>query len=139
MTISSADIMTICIRTFWLWLALLCATCLHVHAADIKDPGLITDRTVTSVGHDFYRSFTAKWEQNYPETITISERPSARWGSWITIRIGQDTLYQTLLFPNRHNFEKDVDTALAGVTEALSRRQLDKALLGTGDLAHDEF
>lgn len=60
-------------------------------------------------------------------------------GSWITIKIGQDTLYQALLFPNRRNFNKDVDTAIAGVSEALSRRQLDKALLGTGDLAHDEF
>lgn len=139
MTISSADIMTICIKGICLWLALLCIPCLSVQAADIRDPGLITDRTVTSVGHDFYRGFTGKWEQNYPETITISERPSARWGSWITIKIGQDTLYQTLLFPNRRNFNKDIDTAIAGVTEALSRRQLDKALLGTGDLAHDEF
>ena len=131
--------MTLCRKTFWLWLVLLCASCLHVHAAEIKDPGLVIDHTVTSVGHDFYRGFTDKWDRNYPETITISERPSARWGSWISVKIGQDTLYQTLLFPNRRNFNKDVDTAIDGVTEALSRRQLDKALLGTGDLAHDEF
>lgn len=139
MTISSADIMRLYSKTLWLWLALLCGACLHIHAAEIKDPGLVIDHTVTSVGHDFYRGFTDKWDRNYPETITISERPSARWGSWISVKIGQDTLYQTLLFPNRRNFNKDVDTAIDGVTEALSRRQLDKALLGTGDLAHDEF
>ncbi|WP_037378022.1 curli production assembly/transport protein CsgE [Serratia sp. M24T3] len=106
---------------------------------DIKDPGLITDHTVSSVGHDFYRMFADRWERNYPETITISERPSARWGSWITIKVGQDLLYQTLLFPTRRNFGKEVDTALQGVGEALSRRQIDKKLLGTGDLSGDEF
>lgn len=106
---------------------------------DIKDPGLITDHTVSSVGHDFYRMFTDRWERNFSETITISERPSARWGSWITIKVGQDLLYQTLLFPTRRNFGKEVDTALQGVGEALSRRQIDKKLLGTGDLSGDEF
>ena len=110
-----------------------------VSAAELKDPGLITDRTVTAVGHDFYRGFTDRWEKTYPETITISERPSARWGSWISIKIGQDTLYQTLLFPNRRNFNKGNDTAVASVLDALSRRQIDKALLSTGDLTGDEF
>ncbi|TPG63329.1 curli production assembly/transport protein CsgE [Ewingella americana] len=110
-----------------------------VSAAELKDPGLITDRTVTAVGHDFYRGFTDRWEKTYPETITISERPSARWGSWISIKIGQDTLYQTLLFPNRRNFNKEIDTAVASVLDALSRRQIDKALLSTGDLTGDEF
>ncbi|VDY65708.1 curli assembly protein CsgE [Shimwellia blattae] len=120
-------------------LVLLYITGVNAQSAELQDPGLITDRTVTLVGHSFYRGFTDKWEQNYPETITINEKPSARWGSWITIKIGQDTLYQTLLFPNRKNFNKEVDTAIAGVAEAISRRQLDKALLGTGELAHDEF
>lgn len=106
---------------------------------DIRDPGLITDHTVSSVGHDFYRLFTDKWQKNLPETITINERPSARWGSWITIKVGQDLLYQTLLFPNRRNFGKEVDTAVQSVAEALSRRQIDKTLLGTGDLSGDEF
>ncbi|WP_045047708.1 curli production assembly/transport protein CsgE [Rouxiella chamberiensis] len=106
---------------------------------DIRDPGLITDHTVSAVGHDFYRLFTDRWEKNLPETMTISERPSARWGSWITIKVGQDLLYQTLLFPNRHNFGKEVDTAVQSVGEALSRRQIDKTLLGTGDLSGDEF
>jgi curli production assembly/transport component CsgE len=111
----------------------------YASAAEIKDPGLVIDHTVTSVGHDFYRGFTDRWEKNYPETITISERPSARWGSWISIKIGQDTLYQTLLFPNRRNFNREIDTAVSSVYEALSRRQIDKTLLGTGDLSGDEF
>jgi len=120
---------------FCLTLALNC----RAGAAELKDPGLITDHTVTSVGHDFYRGFTDRWEKNYPETITISERPSARWGSWISIKVGQDTLYQTLLFPNRRNFNKEIDTAVTSVLNALSRRQIDKALLSTGDLTGDEF
>lgn len=122
-----------------LFFCLLLALSHSADAAELKDPGLITDHTVTSVGHDFYRGFTDRWEKNYPETITISERPSARWGSWISIKVGQDTLYQTLLFPNRRNFNKEVDTAVASVLDALSRRQIDKALLSTGDLTGDEF
>ncbi|WP_414058444.1 CsgE family curli-type amyloid fiber assembly protein [Rouxiella chamberiensis] len=30
---------------------------------DIRDPGLITDHTVSAVGHDFYRLFTDRWEK----------------------------------------------------------------------------
>lgn len=113
--------------------------CLRCQATDIKDPGLITDHTVSAVGHDFYRLFSDRWEKVYPETITISEKPSARWGSWITIKIGQDVLYQILLFPNRRNFNKEVDVAIEKVSEKLARRQIDKALLSTGDLSGDEF
>lgn len=136
MTTSSDDMMKSAICLLFL---LLLALSQRAGAAEINDPGLITDHTVTSVGHDFYRGFTDRWEKNYAETITISERPSARWGSWISIKIGQDTLYQTLLFPNRRNFNKEIDTAVASVLEALSRRQIDKTLLSTGDLTGDEF
>lgn len=44
-------------------------------AAEIEVPGLITDHTVTSVGHAFYRDFSDNWEKEYPGTLTISERP----------------------------------------------------------------
>ncbi|KAA0261067.1 curli production assembly/transport protein CsgE [Hafnia alvei] len=111
----------------------------QVTAAEIEVPGLITDHTVTSVGHAFYRDFSDNWEKEYPGTLTISERPSARWGSWITIKIEQDTVYQTFLFPNKRSFDKDVAVAIESVNESLSRRTIDKALLNTGDLTADEF
>ncbi len=108
-------------------------------AAEIEVPGLVTDNTITRVGHDFYRAFTEHWEEEYPGAITINERPSARWGSWITIKVDQDLLYQTFLFPGHNDFDKQVNVALASVYEALQKRAINKALLNTGDLTKDEF
>lgn len=109
------------------------------YSAEIEVPGLVTDNTVTRVGHDFYRAFTDRWEEEYPGSITINERPSARWGSWITIKVDQDLLYQTFLFPSKNDFDKQVNVALAAVYEALQKRAINKALLNTGDLTKDEF
>lgn len=109
------------------------------YSAEIEVPGLMTDNTITRVGHDFYREFTAHWEEEYPGSITINERPSARWGSWITIKVDQDLLYQTFLFPSKNDFNKQVNIALASVYEGLQKRAINKALLNTGDLTSDEF
>ena len=111
----------------------------NLHAVEVEVPGLLTDHTVSSIGHDFYRAFSDKWESDYPGNLTINERPSARWGSWITIRVNQDVIYQTFLFPTKRDFDKNVSFALAQTEEAINRLQIDKALLGTGDLAKDEF
>lgn len=108
-------------------------------AAEIEVPGLMTDNTITRIGHDFYRAFTDHWEEEYPGAITINERPSARWGSWIMIKVDQDLLYQTFLYPNKSDFDKQVNIALASVYDALSKRAINKALLNTGDLTKDEF
>ena len=110
-----------------------------LHAVEVEVPGLLTDHTVSSIGHDFYRAFSDKWESDYPGNLTINERPSARWGSWITIRVNQDVVYQTFLFPTKRDFDQNVAYALAQTEDAINRLQIDKALLGTGDLAKDEF
>ena len=109
------------------------------HGEEVEIPGLLTDHTVTSVGHSFYRAFSDKWESDFTGNLTINERPSARWGSWITITAGQDVVYQAFLFPTKRDFDKNVEVALAHTDEALKRRLIDKQLLSTGDLTHDEF
>lgn len=111
----------------------------NLHAVEVEVPGLLTDHTVSSVGHDFYRAFSDKWESSYTGNITINERPSARWGSWITITVNQDLVYQTFLFPTKRDFDNNVNIAIAQTEEALDRRQIDQALLSTGDLAKDEY
>lgn len=121
---------------------LLLATCWcasAAHGEEVEIPGLLTDHTVTSVGHSFYRAFSDKWESNFTGNLTINERPSARWGSWITITAGQDVVYQAFLFPTKRDFDKNVEVALVHTDEALKRRLIDKQLLSTGDLTHDEF
>lgn len=123
-----------CIAAAGLWLA-----AGNLHAVEVEIPGLLTDHTVSAVGHAFYRGFSDKWESDYPGNLTINERPSARWGSWITITVNQDVIFQTFLFPTKTDLDKNVVFALAQTEEALNRLQIDKALLGTGDLAPDEF
>lgn len=117
---------------------LLCASG-GARAVEVEIPGLLTDHTVSSVGHDFYRAFSDKWESSFTGNLTINERPSARWGSWITITVDQDVVFQTFLFPIKRDFDRNVDIALFQTDEAIKRRQFNKALLGTGDLSHDEF
>lgn len=123
----------------WLAAAGLLLAAGNLHAVEVEIPGLLTDHTVSSVGHDFYRAFSDKWESSYTGNLTINERPSARWGSWITITVNQDLVYQTFLFPTKRDFDNNVNIAIAQTQEALSRRQIDQVLLSTGDLAQDEF
>ncbi|OAT33550.1 CsgE family curli production assembly/transport component [Buttiauxella brennerae ATCC 51605] len=108
-------------------------------AVEVEVPGLLTDHTVSSVGHEFYRAFSDKWESSFTGNLTINERPSARWGSWITITVDQDVIYQAFLFPSKRDFDRNVTIALIQTDEAIKRRQIDKTLLSTGDLTSDEF
>lgn len=110
-----------------------------VHAVEVEIPGLLTDRTVSSIGHDFYREFSHKWESSFTGNLSINEKPSARWGSWITVTLEQEILFQLFLFPTKRGFEQNVDIALAQTQAALQRRQIDNVLLSTGDLTRDEF
>lgn len=123
----------------WLVAAELMLATGDLYAVEVEVPGLLTDHTVSSVGHDFYRAFSDKWESSYTGNLTINERPSARWGSWITITVNQDLVYQTFLFPTKRDFDNNVNIAIAQTEEALNRRQIDQVLLSTGDLAQDEF
>ena len=123
----------------WLVAAQLLLAASATQAIEVEVPGLLTDHTVSSIGHDFYRAFSDKWESDYPGNLTINERPSARWGSWITITVNQDVIFQTFLSPTKRDFEKTVVFALAQTEDALNRRQIDQTLLSTGDLTHDEF
>lgn len=108
-------------------------------SGEVEIPGIVADHTVSSVGHDFYRAFTDKWASTTRENLSINERPSARWGSWITITVNQDVMFQTFLFPIKRDFDKTVDAALQITQDAINKRQIDQSLLKTDDLAHDEF
>lgn len=123
----------------WFAAAALLLAAGNLRAVEVEVPGLLTDRTVSSVGHDFYRAFSDKWESSYTGNLSINERPSARWGSWITITVNQDVVFQTFLFPTKRDFDSNVNAAVAQTHEALDRQQIDQALLSTGDLARDEF
>lgn len=69
----------------WIAAASLLLAAGNLQAVEVEVPGLLTDHTVSSIGHSFYRAFSDKWDSPYTGNLTINERPSARWGSWITI------------------------------------------------------
>lgn len=52
----------------------------NLHAVEVEVPGLLTDHTVSSIGHDFYRAFSDKWESDYTGNLTINERPQCTMG-----------------------------------------------------------
>ena len=127
------------LKTALLLASILVCTSNGVRAVEVEVPGLLTDHTVSSVGHEFYRAFSDKWESSFTGNLTINERPSARWGSWITITVDQDVIFQSFLFPSKRDFDRNVNIALVQTAEAINRRQIDKTLLSTGDLTSDEF
>ncbi|WP_284317888.1 CsgE family curli-type amyloid fiber assembly protein, partial [Escherichia coli] len=65
----------------------------------------------------------------YTGNLTINERPSARWGRWITITVNQDVIFQTFLCPLKRDFEKTVVFALIPTEEALKTRPKKPAIL----------
>ncbi|MGL5740445.1 MAG: curli production assembly/transport protein CsgE [Plesiomonas shigelloides] len=108
-------------------------------AVEVEIPGLITNRTITPIGHDFYRLFSDKWQASQKINLSIQEKPSARWGSIITIKNEQNILFRTVLFPSRRNLEQVVDQAITVTSDNMAKILIDKALLKTSELAADEF
>ena len=119
------------------------ATVLLLHfapatAAELEVPGLIVTRAVTSVGQKFCRDFSEHWTDNKINLIII-ERPSALWGSIMTIRYNQDIVFQTIVSPVMRNYDAVITQAVASVQEEIQKRIINQALLQTGDLSSDEY
>ncbi|WP_431221866.1 CsgE family curli-type amyloid fiber assembly protein [Serratia sp. L9] len=125
-------------KSYFLIIIMLSLSAFYSSAAEVEVPGLIASRTVTSVGQKFSRDFSDRWIDP-TANLTITEKPSARWGSIMTIRAGQDILYQTIIFPTMRNYDATVDQAVAIASAELKKRVINRALLQTGDLSRDEF
>src|SRR3546814_10489266 len=70
--------------------------------------GIVVNRTVTVLGNDFYQYFAAYWrEKDISSTFTISvhERPSARFGSEIWVQFRQKRMFHTFLRSEEHTSE----------------------------------
>lgn len=93
--------------------------------------GVITSRTITVLGWDFFQYFTAKWEAIHGKerlSLSIYERPTARWGSEIWIDYKQTRVFHTFLPPARSATKaismQAVDLAYKNVTDINIRRSL---------------
>lgn len=59
----------------------------NFYVVEVEVSGLLIDYIVLFIGYDFYRVFSDKWESDYTGNLTINERFSVRWGSWIIITV----------------------------------------------------
>ena len=110
----------------------------------LEDPlgGVIVNRTITVQGHDFYRYFAQWWREKDEEnkySISIHERPSARWGSEIWVQYRRDRVFHIFLPPARSQTKEISKQAVNIVYENITRNELQRALFKSEDLGPEEM
>lgn len=104
--------------------------------------GVITSRTITVLGWDFYQYFTAIWQAKYGNeriSLSVYERPTAQWGSEIWIDYGQKRVFHAFLPPARAA-TKDVSMqAVDIVHKSVVDINVQRALYSDLDLAPEEM
>ena len=104
--------------------------------------GVMVDRTITMAGKTFYRAFSQRAMDNLiigNATITINERPDARWGSQVWVMEGNRMYFRTQLSPRINEADRAAGEAVQTVEEALLRQQLASALTSDKDLGKEEL
>jgi curli production assembly/transport component CsgE len=110
----------------------------------IEDPlrGLVINRTVTVLGKDFYQYFVTAWRQKDPGgrySITVRERPSARWGSEIWVESQRVQMFHIFLSPARQAVRKVSEQAAELVHQNIIQNEIRRAVVRSPDLAAEEL
>jgi len=109
-----------------------------------QDPlgGVVVNRTVTVLGKDFYQYFSTRWRQ-YDEsaryTVSVHERPTARFGSEIWVQYRQQRMFHTFLPPARSATRAISEVAVDQVLKNISRRELERLTTRNPDLGPEEL
>jgi curli production assembly/transport component CsgE len=114
------------------------------HAGRNSDPyvGVVSDGTITFIGQEFYREFVSAWRDQAQAdqfSLSIQERPSARWGSLVWIEYSNKPLFRVFLSPGHRDY---IRLAAREATQIVYRKVIDQALDQLGvdpDLAPDEL
>lgn len=104
--------------------------------------GIMVDRTITMAGKTFYRAFSQLAMDNLiigNATLTIQERPDARWGSQLWVMEGNKMYFRTQLSPRISEADRVAGEAVQVVQEALLQQQLTAALTSDKDLGKEEL
>lgn len=113
-------------------------------ARTLMDPlsGVVVNRTVTVFGNDFYQAFASVWREK-PEadkfSISIHERPTARFGSEIWIEYRRKRMFHAFLSPARSQARSISRQAVELVYENISRSEVERALIRSPDLGPEEL
>lgn len=126
-----------------LMLPLLC-TLLFIRQAipdEVEIGSLVINRTITRVGMDFFEAFSDRWyaiEGLGTAHIRITEMPSARWGSLISVWVGEEIFFRTRLASRTKNIEGIADQAVRQVMTVITAKSIQMQQNGDkGDLIGD--
>ncbi|WP_346796959.1 CsgE family curli-type amyloid fiber assembly protein [Halomonas sp. Bachu 37] len=104
--------------------------------------GVLVDRTITMAGKTFYRAFS-QHAMGRPlinqATLTIQERPDARWGSQLWVMEANRMYFRTQLSPRINEADRMASEAVQIVEEALLKHQLSSAISSDKDLGSEEL
>lgn len=103
--------------------------------------GFIVDDTISHIGHDFYYAFSERLRATSPMdfNLVVRERPSARWGSLVTVEYEQRLVYRRFLAPNTVELKAEAFEAADWVRGQIVQRKLEILLQDTTDLERDEL
>ncbi|RON20968.1 curli production assembly protein CsgE [Pseudomonas brassicacearum] len=126
------------------WLAALILSCVASFASAGEEEemlGFIVDDTISHIGHDFYYSFSERLRATSPMdfNLVVRERPSARWGSLVTVEYRQRLVYRRFLPPNTVDLQDDAYQAADVVRAQIAQQKLEALLQDTTDLERDEL
>jgi len=109
--------------------------------ADEEMLGFIVDDTISHIGHDFYYAFSERLRATSPMdfNLVVRERPSARWGSLVTVEYQQRMVYRRFLAPNTTELKDEAYAAADWVRAQIVQRKLETLLQDTTDLERDEL
>ncbi len=109
--------------------------------AEVELQGLLINQTRTFAGQVFYTAFTESWQALDTDsryTLVISERPSARSGSQITVKYGEQIMYQQTLHFNANKAQRAGQLAPAQVFEQVMNYEVAE-VFSNPDMAKDEI
>ena len=126
------------------WLAVLVLACVATLASAGEEDemlGFIVDDTISHIGHDFYYSFSERLRATSPMdfNLVVRERPSARWGSLVTVEYQQRLVYRRFLPPNTVELKDEAYDAADWVRGQIVQRKLETLLQDSTDLERDEL
>lgn len=130
----------------WLFVgAAISAPCRQASGADADADtlgGIVVNRSVTVAGQEFTQHFLSAWREHPGSehlSLTIVERPSARWGSEVWIEYAQRRVFHTRLPTMRAALRQAGERAADLTFDTVLQAERQRKLIHDADLAPDEI
>ncbi len=104
--------------------------------------GIVTNRSITVLGNDFYQEFSSYWRDKDVSSrvsLAVHERPTARFGSEIWIDFGQRRVFHIFLPPARSATRSIGRQAAEIVYRRIADIEAERLLSVSPDLGREEM